>query len=59
MHKFYFYLLERYILLSPGGNVYTLQVKIKFKLKLFNLGWFSISFVSFHQLFIKFKIDQG
>ena len=27
-------------------SMYVLQVKIKFRIKLFNLGWFSISFVS-------------
>ena len=27
-------------------SMYLLQVKIKFRIKFFNLGWFSISFVS-------------
>ena len=45
MHKFYF-LLIREVHSVVWGNTYMLQVKIKFKLKLFNLGCFSISFVS-------------
>ena len=29
-----------------GGTLYLLQVKIKFRLKFFNQGWFPVSFVS-------------
>ena len=31
---------------TEAWYIYMLQVKIKFSLKFFNLGWFSISFVS-------------